>query len=145
MDNILSFLGIIKKAGFLETGEENTAQALRTGKCRAILLAGDASPNAVRRAEGFAERGGGTPLLRLPHTKEEISAATGRAGCSMAAVTDVGFAGAVAERLRELDPERFTEAAEILAAKRDRAARRLKESAAREKNKMAGKLRRNKA
>ena len=144
MDKILNFLGLIRKAGFLETGEENTGMAVRSGKCRLLLLAADASPNAKRRAEGFLQNAKDTPLLILPFIKAEISQATGRAGCSMAAVTDIGFASAIAGKLCELELDEYADASKLLSEKKEKADRRRAEAVASKRNKMAGKLRRNK-
>ena len=61
MNKALNYLGLAKKAGLLEIGEENTGAAIRGGKARLVLLASDASDNAGRRAEGFLH-GKKTPM-----------------------------------------------------------------------------------
>lgn len=139
-DKVLRYMGIARKAGFLELGEEDTGAAVRGGKAKVVLLASDASDNARSRAEGFV-RGRSAPLLRLPSTKDEISAATGKGGCSMAAVTDIGLASSLATALAELDPERYAEAAEALSQKRAKADRRKAEAQAHKRNMKTGKRR----
>ena len=52
-DRALNYLGLMRAAGRIEIGEENTHAAVRHGSARAVLLAADASENARRRAEGF--------------------------------------------------------------------------------------------
>ena len=139
-ERLLNMLGLMRKAGAIAIGEVNTVGACRAGKAKVLLLAADASDNARSRAEGFT-RGRSTVTVRLPFTKEDISAHVGVNGCSMAAVTDIGFADAVAKKLAALDPEKFTGAAERMAIKAQRARERKLEQLAHEKNVRAGKKR----
>ena len=53
--------------------------------------------------------------------------------CAMAALTDIGFAGAVAEKLAQADPEKYTICAEKLSAKAEKAAQRRREQQIHEK------------
>ena len=48
-DPILHLLGLAKKAGRLEIGEEPVGAAARAHQARVLLLAADAAPNTVRR------------------------------------------------------------------------------------------------
>ena len=95
--DLLCFLGLMRKAGKLSVGEQGAGQAARGGKAKLILLAADASPNALDRAEGFAKRAG-VPLIRMSVTKAELAAALSVSGGSMAAVCDGGFAKALMEK-----------------------------------------------
>lgn len=140
MSRALRYLGIARKAGFLELGEENTGAAVRGSKAKVVFLAADASDNARRRAEGFVY-GKNIPLLTLPFTKEEISLATGKGGCSMAAITDIGLASSLVSALAEENPEGFAEAAEALSRKNGKAQQRKAEARAHERNKKTGKRR----
>ena len=137
---VLRYLGIARKAGYLELGEEDTGAAVRGGKAKVVLLAADASDNARRRAEGFIY-GRNLLALRLPCTKEEVSFATGKGGCSMAAVTDIGLASSLVSALAQQDPEQYAQAAEVLSAKRVKADRRKAEAHAHERNIKTGKRR----
>ena len=49
MNSALHLLGIARKAGRLEIGEEPVAAAVRAGHARLVLVAGDAAENSVRR------------------------------------------------------------------------------------------------
>ena len=140
MDKVLRYFGIARKAGFLELGEENVGAAVRGGKARVVFLASDASDNARRRAEGYVH-GRQMPLLRLPCSKEEISLATGKGGCSMAALTDVGLACCVLDALAGADPEQYAQTAADMAVKREKMDRRRAEAHAHERNKKTGKRR----
>ena len=67
----------------------------------------------------------------------------GLRGCSMAAVTDIGFANAFIKGLSQDYPDVYTEAAAQLEEKFLRAEQRKKEMAAHERNKRNGKRRTN--
>ncbi|MDO4749927.1 MAG: 50S ribosomal protein L7 [Eubacteriales bacterium] len=100
MNKALQYLGIARKAGFLETGADNCGKAVRAGKVRLLMLASDASDNARRRAESFVF-GRRTPFVILPATKEELTAITGRVGCTVLAFTDIGLARHFADALAQ--------------------------------------------
>ena len=140
MDKLLRYFSIARKAGLLELGEENTGAAVRGGKAKAVFLAADASDNALHRAQGFVQ-GRNVPLLRIDRTKEEISGATGKGGCSMAAVTDVGLADSMLSVLAEEDPQRYAETAAEIEKRHAKADRRKAEAKAHANNKKTGKRR----
>jgi ribosomal protein L7Ae-like RNA K-turn-binding protein len=140
-EKTLKFLGLMRRANALQVGENNTGEAVRAGKAKLLLLASDASENAKKRAESFVG-GRSCLLLELPFSKEELSSALGLGGCSMAAVTELGFANALIKRLQELDPERYADAAEEVARRFSKAERRKSETA-QERMKRNGKRRTN--
>lgn len=137
MSKALNYLGIARKAGWIELGEENTGIAARGGKARLVILASDASDNARRRAEGFAARTN-TPLLTVPFTKAEISGITGKSGCSMAALTDIGLAHSFASALEREHGEAFSETSGLLGERLQRAKQRRNEAKAHERNRKTG-------
>lgn len=137
MSKALNYLGIAKKAGWIEVGEENTGIAVRGGKARLVLLAADASDNARRRAEGFVARTN-TPLLTVPFTKTEISDMTGKSGCSMAAFTDIGLAHSFVSALEQEHGEAFSELAGLLGERLKKAKQRKSEAKAHERNRKTG-------
>ena len=114
-DPILHLLGLAKKAGRLEIGEEPVGAAARAHQARVLLLAADAAPNT------------------------ELGEQLGRSSCAMLAVTDFGFAAALAEKLAARDEERYGPAAQQLRAKADRALMRQREKRQHEKNMRQGK------
>ena len=140
MESVLSLLGLAKKAGRLEAGEEPVGGAARAHDARLILLASDAADNTVRRAQHFAEAGA-CLCVGIPATKDELGRAVGRTSCAMLAVTDVGFAEAAAKKLAALDAARYGELAEKLSVKAARAAERKKEQARHDRNVRTGKKR----
>ena len=138
MNKVLGLLGLAKKAGKLEVGEEPTGAAARAKDARLLLIASDAADNSYRRLRHFADAGACLYAV-IPCTKDELGGALGRTSCAMAAVTDIGFATAIAEKLAEDDPERYGEITEKLRVKAQRAAERRKELEQHEKNVRMGK------
>ena len=137
-DPILHLLGLAKKAGKLEIGEEPVGAVCRARHARVLLLAKDAAPNTCRRAAHFGEAGN-VLWLQLPHTKDELGFQLGRSSCAMLAVTDFGFAAAIGDKLAAMDPNRYGPAAQQLRQKSDRALQRQKEKRQHEKNVQMGK------
>ena len=137
MSDATSYLGIAKKAGSLETGEQNCGAAVRNGKAKLLLLASDASDNAKHRAEGFLV-GKKAPLYTLPYSKEKLSEITGENGCSMAAFTDIGLAAVFMATLAGEYPE-AGETAELLTQRSEKAKKRKSEAQAHKRNLKTGK------
>ena len=115
-------------------GEEPVGTACRAHKGYLLLLASDAADNTIRRALHFCQAGN-TISLKLPLTKAELGSGVGRSSCAMLAITDVGFAAAVAEKLAQADPEAYGQAWETLSQKAARAKKRRDEKHSPNKNK----------
>lgn len=140
MDPILSMIGICRKAGRIEAGEEPVDAAVRARDARLLLLAADAADNTARRCAHFAEVGQ-CLWLRIPESKYELGRALGRGSCAVLAITDTGLALAVAQRLAEQDPAKYDEAVAKLQVKAQRARERQEEQLRHEKNLRQGKRR----
>ena len=140
MEQILSLIGLAKKAGRVEIGEEPVGSAARAKHARVILVAGDAAASSVRRAYSFAQAGS-CLCLTIDATKDELGGALGRTSCAMAAITDIGFAEAVVKKLAAKDEARYGNAAQQLSVKAKRAAERKREQLQHEKNLQQGKKR----
>ena len=138
VDKLLNLIGLAKKAGKLEVGEEPVGAAARSKHARLILIASDAADNTRRRALHFGEAGE-CICLEIPPTKEDLGRALGRTSCALLALTDIGFAEAVAKKLAESDEAHYGEAAKRLTIKAARAAERRKELKQHEKNVRTGK------
>ena len=106
MDKLLNLIGLAKKAGKLEVGEEPVGAAARSKHARLILIASDAADNTRRRALHFGEAGE-CICLEIPPTKENLGRALGRTSCALLALTDIGFAEAVAKKLAESDEAHY--------------------------------------
>lgn len=133
MDSVLRLLGVARKAGRVEVGEEPVGAAARAHQAKVILTAADGADNSIRRAAHFAEAGK-IQVLPTPYTKGELGGAVGRSACTMLALTDIGLAAAIAEKLAQADPERCGGAAEELKLQAGKALQRQKERRAHEKN-----------
>lgn len=137
-DPILHLLGLAKKAGRLEIGEEPVGAACRSRQAKLVLLAADAAPNTRRRAAHFGEAGG-VLWLETPFDKARLGFVLGRSSCAMLALTDAGFSAAVVEKLAARDPEKYGPAAQQLRTKADRVLQRQREQRQHEKNLRQGK------
>ena len=113
----------MRRAGRLEVGETATGYAVRAGKARIVCMAADASENAVKRARGWLE-GRRALYIELPYTKEQLSEALGKSGCSMLACTDFGLASAFLNALAEVRPERYSQLAGEMSRRSEKAAYR---------------------
>ena len=132
MDNALRLIGLARKGGRIEVGEEPVGAAARAHKARLVVLASDAADNTLRRASHFA-LSAGVPVLQSPYTKEELGLSVGRSSCAMLALTDHGLAAAFTRKLAAADPERYGETAADLEEKAQRALQRQKEQRRHEK------------
>lgn len=139
-DPILHMLGLARKAGRLEIGEEPVGAACRARQAKLVLLACDAASNTFRRAAHFGEAGN-VLWLEVPFTKAELGFALGRGSCAMLALTDVGFASSLVQKLSARDPEKYGPAAQQLKAKADKTLQRQREKRQHEKNLREGKQR----
>ena len=129
-DKVLSLLGLMRKAGAIQIGEDHSTDAIHAGKARLLLLSTDVGENARRRAERAME---GRRVIAVPlaYSRDELAAALGVSGCAMAAVTDLGFANALMKELTQRDPERYRDTAQEVQRRSDKAVRRRRETAAR--------------
>ncbi len=139
MDSSLSgLLGLARRAGKAELGEESILNAALQHKARLILIAADAAENTVQRLERAAESGNAV-CFRTSMTKAELGAGFGRANCAAVALTDVGLAAAAVKKLSQEDPQRYGEVSEKLTHKAEKTVRRRKEKQRRLKAAKAGK------
>ena len=127
-DRAIGLIGLMRRAGAIEIGEDNSGSAVSAGKAKLLLTAADASENALRHAERFMQ--GRVITVPLHYTRDELGKALGIGGCSMAAVTDIGFANALMKALSEQEPDMYAQAAETIEQRQAKAARRKKETAA---------------
>lgn len=134
----MHLLGLARKAGRIEVGEEPAGAACRARKAKLLILAADAADNTARRAEHFAQAGN-ILFIRTPFTKDEIGGAVGRGSCAMAALTDAGMAASLLKKMAAADPARYGEAAAALDAKAKKVLQRQREQRQHEKNLAKGK------
>lgn len=141
-DKALKMLGLMRRADAIEIGADRSADAARAGKARVLALASDAGENAAKKAE-YALSGKNALKLELPFSRKELSEALGVGDCTMAAVTDIGFAEAFVKLLSADDPERYGDAAQELERRHEKMQRRKKKKGTKGQAKTIGKRRTN--
>ena len=87
--------------------------------------------------------GSETAIVEVPYTKEQLSDRTGKAGCSMAAFTDIGLASSFVSALKDEFGEKYAPISAELAEKSKKAAQRRKEAKAHQRNLKHGTRRKN--
>ena len=138
MDRSLNYLGLARKAGLAELGEEPAGAAARGNKAVLILVAEDASDHTWRRAQSFVA-GTDQVCIRAPYSKDAMGMAVGRQALAIAAITDSELALALLRAMPQ--PERYGKEEEILKGKAVKASARRAEAKAHTRNKRMGKAR----
>lgn len=139
-DKALGLLGLMRRAGALEMGTDSACGAVQAGRAKLLLLSADLTENARRKAD-YAIYGRRVLAVPVHYTRAALAAALGLGDCSMAAVTELGFANALMKQLAADDPERYGEAAAEIARRSEKNARRKREKAERADSKRNGKRR----
>ena len=85
-EKILGLLGLMRRAGAIALGEDNSLEAIRDGKGKILILTHDVSDNARRRAENAAS-GRNVETAELPASREELGSravwrACGKSACA---------------------------------------------------------------
>ncbi len=99
-DRFLSLLGLATKAGKAVSGEFAVEQAIKDGKARLVILAGDASENTVKHFTDMCNYRS-IPLVRYG-TRESIGKCMGKQFRANAALTDEGFSSKLQAILQEV-------------------------------------------
>lgn len=129
---LIGLIGLARRAGKAELGEEKAVSAALDHKARLILVSADAAENTVKKVRRCAGEGN-APFVPIGLTKAELGRAVGMAGCAVVAVTDVGLAAAAMKKLSQTDPQRYGETAQALERKAEKNLRRKREKRQRQK------------
>ena len=121
-DSLLGLLGLCRRAGKLELGEEDSLQAARERRARLVLAASDIAEGPLKKARALETDN--CPVLSVPFPMDRLGSAVGRGTCALAAVTEVGFASALVRKLAQADPERYAETSQRLERRAEKAVRR---------------------
>ncbi len=90
MNRILSLLGLIRRAGKMAIGYNETLSTAKNKKAHVILFANDISPKTAKETMFISEKYN-VPVIKLECTLDELSISIGiKAG--VVAVTEKGFA-----------------------------------------------------
>lgn len=97
-DRAIGLLGLARKAGKLQTGEETVGAMLLEKHARLTVLSSDAGAALARKIRNLAE-GTRQRVLEIPYDKLTLGAALGRPSVSVAAFADVSMALAFVKAL----------------------------------------------
>ena len=122
MNEILTFVGLVRRSGHLAVGAEDVAESCLKGKARLVLLPTDTAANTVKWMEAAVERKE-VPILRPGMTKKDLGEALGVGSCAVAAVCDTGLAIALSKKLEM--PELTADLEQKLAREKRRKAKKL--------------------
>ena len=136
MDRALNYMGLARKAGLIELGEEPVGAVARARKARLVVVAQDATDHTWRRAKSFVA-GSVQICLKVPYSKDQLGQAIGRSELALAAFTDPALALAFVKALA--NPEKYAAALESLDRRTKRIHQRQNEAKAHLRNKQRGK------
>lgn len=122
----LSLLGMARRAGAVAVGEAPAGEAVQDHKARLVLVAADAGETTRARMERLASDK--LPVKQVAASRQELGSAVGFAAAAAVAITDLGFAAAVAGKLAAEDPE-WQSAADELSQRQSKALRRKADTA----------------
>lgn len=97
-DKAIGLLGLARKAGKLQTGEESVGSLLGQKRARLTVLASDAGSAVGRKIRGMAE-GTRQRVIEIPYDKLTLGTALGKPSVSVAAFADVSMALAFVKAL----------------------------------------------
>ena len=136
MDKVLNYIGLARKAGRAELGEEPVGAAARALHAHLVIVAADASDHTWRRAKSYVA-GTDQQCIRLPYSKDEVGMAIGRQELAIAAITDPALALSLVQALPQ--PEKFASVMAVLEDKVQRQRKRQAEAKAHKRNVRKGK------
>ena len=113
-------------AGAVAVGEAPAGEAVQDHKARLVLVAADAGETTRARMERLASDR--LPVKQVPASRQELGGAVGFASAAAVAITDLGFAAAVAGKLAAEDSE-WQSAADTLSQRQSKALRRKADTA----------------
>ena len=96
MDNVLGMIGLAKRAGKIVTGAEICEAAVKKGKSKLIIIAGDISENG-RKAITDACKYYKVKYIEYAD-KSRLGKCTGAEARAVVSVNDAGFAQAILEK-----------------------------------------------
>ena len=136
MDKVLNYIGLARKAGRAELGEEPVGAVTRALHAHLVIVAADASDHTWRRAKSYVA-GTDQQCIRLPYSKDEMGMAIGRQELAIAAITDPALALSLVQALPQ--PEKFAPVMAVLEDKVQRQRKRQAEAKAHKRNVRKGK------
>ena len=99
-------LGLAQRAGRIESGEFSTEKAVKKGKASLVVVASDASGNTKKKFRDMCSYYGVS--IRTGPEKEVLGHAIGCEMRASLAVTDSGFADAIAALMADVYEDKMT-------------------------------------
>lgn len=96
--NYLGLLGLARRAGMIEAGDEAVRAAISQKKARVVLTASDASER-TRETFAFIAENAGVAYITVEETREQLGNALGKRPCAAVAVCDIGMSAAIVDKL----------------------------------------------
>lgn len=97
MNKALSAMGLARRAGKLNWGYDTVVEAMKTGTCCLVIIAGDLSDKTKKNVRFEAERSH-VQCIETAFSMEEVSAAIGKK-TGVIAICDGGFAKKLKQEL----------------------------------------------
>lgn len=94
----IPLLGLARRAGKVEIGDEAVKSACAHSTARMLLIASDSSERTCETFEFIAESAN-IPHIPVAETREELGNALGKRPCAVVAVCDAGFSAAIIKKL----------------------------------------------
>lgn len=91
LNEIMGFLGLCRKAGFLQCGHDAAKESIVKGKARLIILASDAAPRLENEMKNLTLTYGNADVIRTAYPREAYNKGVGKAA-AVFSVNDNGFA-----------------------------------------------------
>jgi ribosomal protein L7Ae-like RNA K-turn-binding protein len=95
VQKVLQLLGLARRAGYAVVGTQAVKDALRRDELEVVLLATDASENALRRVQGTIEAA--TVSVSRCATRAELGRAVGRPEAVIVGVRDRGLGSRISK------------------------------------------------
>ena len=136
MNKAMNYLGLARRGGLAELGEEPVGAITRAGKGYLVIVASDASDHTWRRAKSFVA-GTDQQCIKVSFTKDELGFVIGRTSLAIAAITDAAMAASMVKALP--DAPKHTAALAVLEEKAAKLKQRKSEAKAHQRNVRFGK------
>ena len=124
-NSYLGLLGLAKRAGKLEVGDEAARAAISAGKTRLVIIASDVS-DRTRETFEFIADSAGVACVKVEETRAELGNALGRRPTAVIAVCDIGLAAALAKNISSVNEDAKNVAAALEEKSKKIAARKNK-------------------
>jgi len=100
--SLLTYLGLCRRAGYLDAGFDSVCEAIVLNKVILCLVSDDCSEKTLERLTAACAEST-TPIVTLPFGMDAIGKALGRAPSAVLAVKERGFALGILDKTNQKD------------------------------------------